>query len=101
MSRFSIITGDMVSSHELDKNIREDLYTAIDEFAKTLRRKWIDRYERFRGDSVQCSVVLLPQAMRVALLLRLIIAHLLADFYLQRNDWVNRFRHSLFFRQII
>ncbi len=70
MSRTAIITGDIVSSRGIDKTTRENLYTAIDEFARSLRRKWIDKYERFRGDSIQCSVHSLSQALHTALLIR-------------------------------
>lgn len=70
MNIVAVITGDIVNSQEIDKATRESLYTSIDDFAKSLKRKWVDRYERFRGDSIQCSVNSLPQALRAAMLVR-------------------------------
>ncbi len=70
MKNYAVITGDLVSSRKIDPKIREELYTAIDDFAKQLKKQWLHQYDRFRGDSLQCTAASIPAALQAALLIR-------------------------------
>lgn len=70
MKQKAVITGDLVSSQKIKALLREELYNDIDAFAKSLKRKWISSYERFRGDSIQCVAVQTGLSLRVALMIR-------------------------------
>ena len=65
-----IITADIVSSRNIEPDTREKLFEDIDLFLKGLKKKWISRYETFRGDSLQCEVKRPELSLRVALIIR-------------------------------
>lgn len=65
-----IITGDIVSSREIEASIRERLFDDIGMLLKELKRRWINTYETYRGDSLQCEVRTPEYSLRVALIIR-------------------------------
>lgn len=70
MSIHGIITGDIVSSREIEASIREKLFDDIGLLLKELKKKWINTYETYRGDSLQCEVRTPEHSLRVALIIR-------------------------------
>lgn len=70
MKIHGIITGDIVSSREIEAPIRERLFDDIGLLLKELRKQWINSYETYRGDSLQCEVKSPEFALRVALIIR-------------------------------
>ena len=66
----AIITGDIVSSTEIKPKARQQLYNETSAFLKTLQNNYIDSYETFRGDSLQCKTIHPALSLRVALLIR-------------------------------
>ena len=65
-----IITGDIVSSREIDPPVRETLFTEMGLLLKELKKEWINSYETYRGDSLQCQATSAEHALRVALIIR-------------------------------
>jgi DNA-directed RNA polymerase specialized sigma subunit len=65
----AIITGDIVSSTKLQPKERQQLYNNTDSFLKSLPA-YINSYETFRGDSLQCQAIDPAMSLRVALLIR-------------------------------
>lgn len=70
MAIHGIITGDIVSSREIEVPIRQKLFDDIGLLLKELRKKWIDAFETYRGDSLQCEVKMPENSLRVALIIR-------------------------------
>ncbi|MBC7828073.1 MAG: hypothetical protein H7122_10020 [Chitinophagaceae bacterium] len=70
MTIHGIITGDIVSSREIEAVIREKLFDDIGLLLKELKKQWINSYETYRGDSLQCEVKHPEFALRVALIIR-------------------------------
>ncbi len=70
MNNYAIITGDIVSSRKIAPKIREELYNALDSFVNSLKPQRISAYERFRGDSIQCTATEGKTALRTACLIR-------------------------------
>jgi len=70
MKIYGIITGDIVSSREIEAPIRERLFDDIGLLLKELKKQWINSYETYRGDSLQCEVRSPELALRVALIIR-------------------------------
>jgi hypothetical protein len=70
MAIHGIITGDIVSSREIEVPIRERLFDDMGLLLKDLKKKWIDAYETYRGDSLQCEVKTPEYSLRVALIIR-------------------------------
>lgn len=67
---YGIITGDIVSSRDIDIPIREKLFDDIGLLLKDLKKHWINSYETYRGDSLQCETKAPEHALRVALIIR-------------------------------
>lgn len=70
MQVYGIITGDIVSSQSIMPGIRQKLFEDINLFLKEIKKKWINSYETFRGDSLQCDAKLPELSLRVALIIR-------------------------------
>jgi hypothetical protein len=70
MDIHGIITGDIVSSREIEVPIRERLFDDIGLLLKALKKQWINSYETYRGDSLQCEVKSPEFALRIALIIR-------------------------------
>lgn len=70
MGLHGIITGDIVASQSIMPSIRQKLFEDINIFLKEIKKKWINSFETFRGDSLQCDVKLPGQSLRVALIIR-------------------------------
>lgn len=71
MKAASVITGDLVASRQLTPGSRKKIYRDLEIFLKDLqKKKWITRFEMFRGDSLQCLVGKKEQALRVALMIK-------------------------------
>ena len=70
MANHGIITGDIVASREIEAPIRERLFDDVGLFLKDLRKNWINSYETYRGDSLQCEAKLPEMSLRVALIIR-------------------------------
>lgn len=70
MPLHGIITGDIVSSRAIAPGTREKLFDDIQSFLKKLKKKWISRYETYRGDSLQCEVLSPELSLRIALIIR-------------------------------
>ena len=70
MSIHGIITGDVVSSQNIQPDIRQKLFEDVDAFLKTIKKKWISSYETFRGDSLQCEVKSPELSLRTALIIK-------------------------------
>lgn len=66
----AIITGDIVSSRNIKPANRQQLFKELSAFLKTLKKNYISSYETFRGDSLQCKVILPELSLRAALLIR-------------------------------
>lgn len=66
----AIITGDIVSSRNIRPVYRQRLFKELSAFLKTLKKSYISSYETFRGDSLQCKVILPELSLRAALLIR-------------------------------
>lgn len=65
-----VITGDIVSSRNIDAEEREQLFKQVAAFLKSLKNKYITSFETYRGDSLQCEVILPELALRTAILIR-------------------------------
>lgn len=66
-----VITGDLVASRQMDVRDKEELYAQVNEYMVELKTThFIQQYELFRGDSLQCIVNDLQQVLRVALMIR-------------------------------
>ena len=70
MAIHGIITGDIVASQRIAPKVRQKLFEDLAIFLKELKKKWINTYETFRGDSLQCEVKSPETALRVALMIR-------------------------------
>ena len=70
MKLYGIITGDIVASQAIDPKIRQRLYSDVDSFLHRLQPNWINYYETYRGDSLQCESQSPAYALRVALMIR-------------------------------
>src|SRR3954452_1879185 len=66
----AIITGDIVSSQTIKPESRNKLFKQVAVFLKSLNNTYISSYETFRGDSLQCKVVLPELSLRTAILIR-------------------------------
>jgi hypothetical protein len=66
-----VITADIVDSRKLSTDSREKLYADLNIFLSDLRkRKLIEEFEVFRGDSFQCLVSKIEDTLRIAILIR-------------------------------
>jgi predicted XRE-type DNA-binding protein len=70
MKIYGIITGDVVSSREIDAFIRKKLFEDMGMLLKGLKKQWIYSYETYRGDSLQCEVRSPELSLRVGLIIR-------------------------------
>lgn len=70
MGIYGIITGDIVSSQSIMPSVRQKLFEDINVFLKEIKKKWINSYETFRGDSLQCDAKSPELSLRVALIIR-------------------------------
>lgn len=70
MNIYGIITGDIVASREIEVPIRERLFDDVGQLLKDLKKHWINSYETYRGDSLQCEVKLPENSLRAALIIR-------------------------------
>ena len=70
MPLHAIITGDIVSSREIEIPVREKLFGDIGTLLKELKKQWINSYETYRGDSLQCEAKSPELGLRVALIIR-------------------------------
>ena len=70
MAKHGIITGDIVASKNMLPKVRQKLFSDIAIFLKEIKKKWINDYETFRGDSLQCEVKSPEMTLRVALMVR-------------------------------
>ncbi|HEY8399541.1 MAG TPA: hypothetical protein VIK80_16485 [Flavihumibacter sp.] len=70
MTQVAIITGDIVASQKISSKKRKALYTALEKFLSGIEGKWIQGYETYRGDSLQCRAISPEEALRAALLIR-------------------------------
>jgi hypothetical protein len=70
MRKHAIITGDIVASRSIAPLQKEKLYSDIDEFLRSLKKKWLLEYETYRGDSIQCEARSPELSLRVALIIR-------------------------------
>lgn len=70
MAIHGIITGDIVASQSIKPKVRQKLFGDISVFLKELKKKWLNDYETFRGDSLQCEVKSPEMALRVSLMIR-------------------------------
>jgi hypothetical protein len=79
MNNYGIITGDIVSSREIDAPIRERLFDDVGLLLKDLKKRWINSYETYRGDNLQCEVKTPQHALRAALIIRSFFRSYLPD----------------------
>jgi len=70
MKIHGIITGDIVSSRDIEVTIREKLFEDMDLLLKDLKNQWINTFETYRGDSLQCETKSPEFSLRVALIIR-------------------------------
>ena len=70
MNKHAIITGDIVASRRIAPLQKEMLYSDIDGFLRSLKKKWLLDYETYRGDSIQCEARSPELSLRVALIIR-------------------------------
>jgi len=70
MAIHGIITGDIVASQSIKSKVRQKLFSDIAVFLKEIKKTWINDYETFRGDSLQCEVKSPEMALRVSLMIR-------------------------------
>ncbi len=70
MEQHAIITGDIVASRRIAPLQKEMLYSDIDEFLRSLKKKWLLDYETYRGDSIQCEARSPELSLRVALIIK-------------------------------
>lgn len=67
----AVITGDIVASGKMPPADKAKLYADFKKMMVSLRREQVvAAFEIFRGDSVQCIVKEIPEALRTALLIR-------------------------------
>lgn len=68
---YGIITGDIINSRRIDAKAREHLYASLQRFLKTLQTDgWLKKVAQTGGDSFQCEVSHLHQAIRVGLMIK-------------------------------
>ncbi|HEX8461626.1 MAG TPA: hypothetical protein VF623_09355, partial [Segetibacter sp.] len=65
-----IITGDIVSSTGIEPAKRQQLYKETSVFLELLKNNYINSYETFRGDSLQCKAIHPALTLKIALLIR-------------------------------
>src|SRR5688572_15039402 len=65
-----IITGDIVASQAMPVKVRQKLFSDVNGFLKELKKSWIQNFETFRGDSLQCEVKSPELSLRTALMIR-------------------------------
>lgn len=66
-----VITADIVDSRKISVDSREKLYQDLTIFLSDLKkRKLIEEYEVFRGDSFQCVIPKVEDTLRIAILIR-------------------------------
>jgi hypothetical protein len=70
MAIHGIITGDIVSSRDIEASIREKLFEDIGLLLEELKKTWINTFETYRGDSLQCEARSPEYSLRVALIIR-------------------------------
>jgi len=70
MGKHAIITGDIVASRKIAPLQKEMLYSDIEAFLRSLKKKWLLDYETYRGDSIQCEALSPELSLRVALIIR-------------------------------
>lgn len=70
MNLHGIITGDIVSSREIEIPVREKLFDDIGVLLKELKKQWINSSETYRGDSLQCEAKSPDLSLRAALIIR-------------------------------
>lgn len=66
----AVITGDIIHSTRMDEENRKLLSKVIAQFLKELEKAFKVRSEMFRGDSFQCLVPKVEDALTVALLIK-------------------------------
>jgi len=66
----AILTGDIVSSTNIAPAGRQQLYKEMALFLESLKDNYINSYETFRGDSLQCKATTTALSLRIALLIR-------------------------------
>src|SRR3954469_15848857 len=66
----AVITGDIVSSRNIEPLHREQLFKDVSAFLKSLKNTYINSYETFRGDSLQCKATLPELSLKAAILIR-------------------------------
>jgi hypothetical protein len=70
MGKHAIITGDIVASRRIAPLQKKMLYSDIEVFLRSLKKKWLLNYETYRGDSIQCEALSPELSLRVALIIR-------------------------------
>jgi len=92
MAKHGIITGDIVASQNMLPKVRQKLFSDIAIFLKEIKKKWINDYETFRGDSLQCEVKSPEMTLRVALMVRAFFKGYLSEEELPKHkltEWRN------------
>jgi hypothetical protein len=70
MEIHGIITGDIVGSRKVDPATREKLLHDLEAFLAQLQKTWINSYETYRGDSLQCAARSPHLSLRIAVMIR-------------------------------
>lgn len=65
-----IITGDIVSSGEIVPEEREKLFKETTKLLKKLSPGYLEKFETYRGDSLQCKIKHPAEVLRVAMIIR-------------------------------
>lgn len=94
MTLYGIITGDIVSSREIEAPMRERLFDDVGLLLKDLKKLFINSYETYRGDSFQCEVKNPEQALRVALIIRSFFRSYLPDELKPKVDYKKSESHA-------
>jgi hypothetical protein len=90
MSKYAIITGDLVSSRKINPAIRKQLYEDLDIFLRSIKKKWIRNYETYRGDSLQCEVLSPALALRTGLMIRSFVMSYIPEDVKKKNRSTQR-----------
>lgn len=72
----AVITGDIIHSTHLSSEARASLFNNIEYYLKKLKKEYGIKYEMYRGDSFQCLVHKVEEALRIALLIKTFIRSL-------------------------
>lgn len=87
-----VITADIVDSRKISIHSREKLYEDLNIFLSDLqKRKLIEEYEVFRGDSFQCVVSRNEDTLRIAILIRSYIKSYIS---LEEKDKLDNFKKN-------